>query len=62
MEKTHQGKRGGHKRGMEYFSQFDDIVIDGVTIRSLLYLHSKFFSWHIRTFVQWQDKYVLGHF
>lgn len=62
MDNAHQGKRGGHKRGCEYFSQFDDIEIEGVTFRFLLYLHSKFFTWHVRTFVQCQDKYILGHF
>lgn len=58
LAKCSQGIRGGHRRGLEYFSQFDETFVDcgsGITIRirHIFYVNSKFKTLHIRTITQY---------
>lgn len=62
LNKCKTGKRGGHRRGCEYLSQFDEMMIDGLRFRFLLYVHSKFLTIHVRTFVQSESHYVWSSF
>lgn len=66
LDKCSSGPRGGHRRGLEYFSQFDEVFVevDGITIRvrEILYVHSKFKTLHNRHIVQFQKYYLYGDY